>query len=311
MRRAPMTAKNRILVIGATGRQGGAVARRLVEEGLPVDALTRDPSGAAALGLRRRGVRVLRGDLAEPFTLACALEGKRAVFAVTDFWEHGYDAELRQGRELVEAARRAGVEHFVFSSVGGTERTQGLGIRHFDAKREIEAEVARSGMTWTILRPVTFFENFVSARFKKAIRHGVLRFAIEPDKPFQMIAMRDLAHFASQAFAGSPFFRNRAVEIASDRCTMRELADALGRAVGRPVRYRRIPVPVQHLIGAVVRATGTSGYYKVGPPLIAQFRWNNASPTGGWDADLAALRAQHPGILSMESWVRSVDWSQP
>ena len=79
-------------------------------------------------------------------------------------------------------------------------------------------------------------------------------------------------------------------------------------AVGRPVRYRLLPVPLQWALAAYVGITRTSGHYKVGRSLIQQFKWNNASATGGWSADLPRLRAAHPSLVTMPAWVRSIDW---
>ena len=170
-----------VLVCGSTGRQGGAVSRRLLRDGWEVHALTRRPDAAPARALARAGARVVTGDLDDPGSLRRALDGVGTVFGVTEFWEHGLAAELRQGRGLIDAARQAGVERFVFSSVGATERTEGLGISHFDAKRAIEAHLRASGLDWTIVRPVTFFENFVSPRYRRAIcERGVVQFAFAP-----------------------------------------------------------------------------------------------------------------------------------
>jgi uncharacterized protein YbjT (DUF2867 family) len=298
-----------VMVCGSTGRQGGAVARRLLRDGWEVRALTRHPESAAARALTAAGARVVRGDLSAPDSLAAALDGAGAVFGVTEFWEHGLRTEILHGRGLIDAARRAGVERFVFSSVGGTDRTEGLGISHFDSKRAIEAHLRGSGLDWTILRPVTFFENFSSPRYRRTIRErGVFQFAFAPGKSFQMVAMDDLAVFVARALADRPRFRARAIEIASDRFTMEEMCAALARAVGRPVRYRFLTPAIQWAVASYVTLTRQTGRFKVGLSLIDQFRWNNRSEVGGWDADLAALRAIHPGLSTVDAWARSIDW---
>lgn len=304
-----MTVASTILVCGATGRQGGAVARRLLKDGWQVRALTRNPGGAGASALRQVGAEVVQGDLTQPRLLESALSGVTGVYGVTDFWEHGFAGELRQGRNLIEACKRAGVKHVVFGSVGGTERTERLGIAHFDAKREIERHLQDAPLTWTILRPVTFFENFLSARYRRAIvQKQVLYFGIEPDKPFQMIAMQDLAHFAAMAFSGDRRLGGTALEIASDGFTLRELARALSSKLQRTVRYRFLPPWKQKLIACGVELAGRRAHYKVGCSLVTQFRWNNASATGGWAADLAYLRQLHPDLTTLQRWVDSVDW---
>jgi len=272
-----------IAVFGATGRQGGAVARKLLQRGWRVRALTRRPEAPSGRALVALGAEVLRTDLGSPETLERALGGVHGVFLVTDFWEHGHREEVRQGTGAVNAALRARVPHIVFSSVGGVERTTGLGIRHFDSKRAIEECLQASGIAFTIFRPVTFLENFITAWYRKAIcRAGVFDFCIEPEKPFQMVAVADVAVFVEKAFAGPNEFAGKTLELASDRCTMLDFARVLGEAVARPVRYRCQRPWMQVLLAGVFVVTGSTGRYKAGPSLIAQFRCNNASTSLTW-----------------------------
>jgi uncharacterized protein YbjT (DUF2867 family) len=298
-----------IAVLGATGRQGGAVARRLLGQGWRVRAVTRRPRGPAARALAALGAEVVEGDLGSRESLERAIAGADGLFLVTDFWEHGYRREVRHGRNAVGVVANAGVRHVVFSSVGGAERTAGLGITHFDSKRAIEAHLRSSGVAFTIFRPVTFLENFVSDRFRRSIcDRGVFDFCIERRKPFQMVAMADVGVFVEKAFADPGRFSGKALELASDRCTMLEFVAALGEHLGRPVRYRYVGPWVQRLLALAFVLTRSTGRYKAGPSLVAQFRWNNASPTGGWDADLDRLREIHPAMMTIREWVRSVDW---
>ncbi len=300
-----------IVVTGATGRQGGAVARGLLAQGWSVRAITRHPESAAAAQLRVQGMEVARGDLDDPQSLVAALSGAHGLFGVTDFWESGLRREVRQGMNLVDAARTAGLTHFVFSSVGGAERTQGLRISHFDSKREIEAYLHSAGIPYTIIRPVTFLENFISERFRRQLcLDGVLRFCIRPELPFQMVAMRDVGAFVALAFANPERYAGQAIELASDRFTLSAFAEAIGQAVGRSVRYQCIPAALQWIVAGYVGLTRSSGRYKVGRSLINQFNWNNTSANGGWNADIPALRELHPALTTMPQWVQSIDWWQ-
>ena len=249
-----------IVVVGATGRQGGAVARELRGHGWAVRAITRHPDSAAASRLRALGMEVIRGDLDDKQSLVQALRGAHGLFGVTDFWESGLRKEIQHGLNLVDAARAAQVSHFVFSSVGGTERTQGLGISHFDGKREIEAYLRKAGVPCTIFRPVTFFENFVSGRFRRQIcRSGVVRFCIDPDLPFQMVAMRDVGVIVAHAFANPEQHVGRAVELASDRFTLKAFAEEIGRTVGRDVRYQCVPPFAQRIAASASSSPGAQG----------------------------------------------------
>jgi uncharacterized protein YbjT (DUF2867 family) len=147
-----------ILVSGATGQQGGTVARKLLERGFVVRALTRDPEKAEARELADLGAEVVGGDFEDRASIERALAGVYGVFSVQQFWESGYEGEIRQGVQLADAAKAAGVEHFVYSSVGSAHRE--TGIPHFDSKWEVEELVRASGVPYTVLRPVFFMQNW-------------------------------------------------------------------------------------------------------------------------------------------------------
>lgn len=309
IKECPVKSNNRIiLVVGSTGRQGGAVARQLLKEGWTVRALTRRTHSPAAIAIENLGASLFRGDLSDPSSLKLAMDGAYGVFGMTEFWEHGYTQEIEHGLNLIKAAQASEVEHIVFSSVGGIDRTEGLGIRHFDSKRVIEQYLKNTGIRYSILRPVTFFENFISDRYRKSIRNGSFKFAIKPNKRFQMLAMHDLAIFAAQAFAGNQYFDNQAVELASQRLTMKEFSIALGKAAGVPVRYQLLSRPMLWLLTGYVEITRQGGYYKTGWALLRMFNWMNETDTGGWDANLFALRSQHPELMTAETWAETINW---
>src|SRR5919199_5871491 len=139
-----------ILVTGATGKQGGAVARTLLDRAFRVRALTRDPQRPEAQALTEQGAEVVQGDMEDRSAMNRVLEGAYGVFSVQNFWETGYDREVQQGKTVAEAAKAAGVEHFVYSSVGSAHRQ--TGIPHFDSKWEVEEHIRQIGLPYTILR---------------------------------------------------------------------------------------------------------------------------------------------------------------
>ncbi len=120
--------------------------------------------------------------------------------------------------------------------------------------------------------------------------------------------MQDLGVFAEKALSGDTFFKNRAVEVASQRLTMNEFVNILSRSVGRTVEYKRIPIPVLWMIGAFVEVTRTGGHFKTGWALLRMFKWMNSSEIGGWNADLTELKRQHPDLLSAQEWAAGIDW---
>src|SRR5262249_30478831 len=140
-----------VLVTGATGRQGGAVARSLLDRRIAVRALSRNPGKPSAQALAALGAEVVGGDLHDAAALTRAMEGVRGVFSVQNWWETGAAREVRQGKNVADAAKAARVPHLVYSSVGGAER--GADITHWKTKWEIENYIRQLGLRATILRP--------------------------------------------------------------------------------------------------------------------------------------------------------------
>ena len=185
-----------ILVTGATGTQGGAVARELLDRGYEVRGLTRNPDSEHAQALTRLGVSMVKGDFDDAASLAAAMHGAYGVFAVTDFWEHGYDKEVIHGKRLIDAAKTAGIEHFVFTSVAGSNTN--TGIPHFESKAEIEDYLRESGINYSIVRPVSFMDKFRYDR--KKIMTGTYYDPRDSGKRHQWIAASDIGFFVGEAF---------------------------------------------------------------------------------------------------------------
>ena len=159
-----MANERTILITGATGRQGGAVARALAGKGFKMRALTRKPESDAAKALAKTGAEVVHGDLDDAASLEKALRGVWGVFSVQNTWEAGVEKEEEQGKRLAKLAREAGVQHFVYSSVGSAHRK--TGIPHFENKWRVEETVRGLGFpSYVILRPVFFMENLTSPWF--------------------------------------------------------------------------------------------------------------------------------------------------
>jgi uncharacterized protein YbjT (DUF2867 family) len=191
--------KDVILVTGATGNQGSAVARELLSRGHKVRAMTRKPEGEAAKALAALGAEVVKGDLDDVASLERALDGAWGVFGVQNTWEAGVEGEETQGKRLAEVAKKKGVQHFVYSSVGSAHRK--TGIPHFDNKWRVEEAIRGMGLpSYTILRPVFFMENWVSPWFKPAIDEGNVAIGIKPDTKLQMIAVKDIGQYGAIAF---------------------------------------------------------------------------------------------------------------
>jgi uncharacterized protein YbjT (DUF2867 family) len=278
-----------ILVTGATGKQGGAVHHHLKERGFLVRALTRDPSKPAARKLMGPGTEVVRGDMEDFDSLRRAVDGVHGVFAMATPYEKGTEGEVREGKALIDAAQRAGVNHFVYSSVAGADRaTQ---IPHFDSKYEIEEHLHGSGLKYTILRPVFFMENWEAMR--QQIEEGVLAQPLSPETRLQMIAVSDIGVFATMAFEHSGTWEGRAVDLAGDELSMKETADVFSGVLGREVRYRQLP--------------WDQFENQAGHETTVMYRWFEET---GYDVDISSVRAEHPRLMTLELWVRKHAWDR-
>lgn len=230
-----------ILVTGATGKQGGAVARELLARGHRVRAMTRKPDGEPAKELKRLGAEVVSGDLDDPASLERPLDGVWGVFAVQNTWEAGVEREEVQGKRIAEIAKKKGVQHYVYTSVGSAQHR--TGIPHFDNKWRVEETVRSLGFpSYTILRPVWFMENLTSPWMKPALDEGKLVFGIKPTTVLQQIAVSDIGKFGLLAFEEHERMNRKEIELAGDQHTMPETAEILSEAMGRKITFVQQPI---------------------------------------------------------------------
>lgn len=285
-----MTDDRLILVTGATGQQGGAVARELLARGRAVRAMTRSPDGETAESLATRGAEVVRGDLDDADSLRRALDGAWGVLSIQNTWEAGVEREEEQGKRLARVAKETGVRHFVYHSVASADRE--TGIPHFDNKFRIEQTVRGLGFpSWTIIRPVFFMENLSGPGFKPAIEDGTLALGIEPDTPLQMIAVADIGRYGARAFEHHEEMSGRAIDIAGDEMTATAIAEVLSEATGREITHHRVPIEQ-------VRESSED--------LAIMLEWFDAV---GYDADIAGNAAEF-GIrpTPLREWATGQSW---
>ena len=191
--------KDIILVTGATGKQGGAVARHLLKAGCKVKAMTRHPESDNARLLKDLGADIVKGDYDAPLSLEPALDGAWGVFAVQNTWEAGVEREEEQGKRFAEIAKKKGISHYVYSSVASAHR--GTGIPHFENKWRIEQTVRGLKFpSYAILRPVFFMENFLSPTSLPGLLQGKLQFGLKPETRLQMVAVDDIGKFGLDGF---------------------------------------------------------------------------------------------------------------
>ena len=282
-----------ILVAGATGRQGGSVVRHLLERQLAVRALVRDPRSDRAQALAGHGIEIAQGDMDNLASLKKAMAGVRGVYSVQDYFAVGAAREVQEGKNMADAALGAGVEHFVFSSVGGAERKSG--IAHFETKWEIENHIRKLGLLATVIRPAGFMENYFIPQLEKQLLKGRLLNPVRASKPLQTIASDDIGKFTSLAFAQPNRFIGLELEIAGSELNSPETAEVFSRVLGRRVKAHHLPLPVVRL--------------SMGKEWYQMFAWLNKS---GFQADIPALRRDYPEVplTSLEEWLRREDWEE-
>ena len=276
-----MANQRTVLITGATGHQGGAVAHALAGKGFDIRAMTRKPGSDAAQALGRTGAQIVQGDLNDAASLKKALAGAWGVFAVQNTWEAGVEGEEEQGKRLATLAREAGVQHFVYTSVGSADRT--TGIPHFENKFRIEGTVRSLKFpSHVILRPVFFMENLTSAWF---LNGDTLAAAMAPATVLQMIAVEDIGKFGARAFTDAAKLAGREIDIAGDAVTMPQAAAALSKGLGRTITFVSIPI-------AEVRKNSAD--------MAIMLEWFERV---GYDADIAGLEREF-GIktLKLDAW---------
>ena len=273
-----------ILVAGATGKQGGSVTRHLRADGFAVRALTRDPDAAKAQPLRALGAELVRADLTDRASLDAAFDGVTGVFSVATPFEAGLEAEIAQGKTLGDAAKAAGVRHYVYSSVGGADRDSK--VPHFESKREIENHLRSLDLPLTIVRPVYFFENFVGGWSMQPAGEGYsMAMPLSPTRPMQGIAADDIGGIVALAFADPAAWIGRERELAGDEHTLPGYARAMARTLGVPVEYVQIP-------WEAIREQNEDLY-----------RMYDFFEREGYEADTRALRAEYPALHTLDQWI--------
>src|SRR4051812_47255173 len=217
-----------VVVIGATGQQGGAVARALLERGHHVRAVTRQPDSTKAKELAHAGATLVTASLEDTAALTRALEQATSLFAVTTPAE-GTDTETRQGVSAANAAKAAGV-HLVFTSVGSANTH--TGIPHFDSKYEVEDHIAKIGVRASVLAPVYFMENLYFG--KEQLAKGVYATPLQPTRRLAQVAVADIGAVAVRLFENAGRFAGKRFDLASDELTGDDVVAILSRVTGRP-----------------------------------------------------------------------------
>ncbi|ARQ10631.1 NmrA-like family protein [Rhizobium etli] len=286
-----MSKERRVLVTGATGQQGGAVARALVARGHRVRAICRRPESDSARRLAAAGVEVVAGDLDDAASVTQAASGVDTMFLMGNSYEAGTDAETRQGITAANAAKAAGIGHLIYSSVADADRK--TGIPHFDSKFRVEQHIAGLGVPYTISAPVAFVENTVAPWALDGLRQGVYAAALPPGRVLQQICLADIGAFVAALAERREQVFGRRFDIAGDELSGEDQVRILSEVLRRPIGYQELPI-------AAMRQQSEDA--------ARMYEWFDRT---GYDADIASLRRDFPeiGWHRYADWARGFDWS--
>jgi uncharacterized protein YbjT (DUF2867 family) len=283
-----MAQKLTVVVTGSTGKQGGAVARGLLERGHKVRAITRDPNSSQAKSLAKAGASLVTASLEDSAAIKEALEGTTSLFSVTLPYG-GTQAETRQGIAAADAAKAAGV-HLVFSSVASANSQ--TGVPHFDSKYEVEKHIAKIGVRATILAPASFMENLYF--IKDQLAKGIYAVPLPPERALPQVAVADIGAVAVRVLENAGRFAGKRFDLAGDELPGNDSVAILSRVAGRPFTYFQVPLDVvrEHL----------------GEDAAKMYEWFDRA---GFSVDRTPFRREFPDVVfhNFESWAKTQDWN--
>lgn len=275
-----------IFVTGATGKQGGATIRHLLQCGFAIKAFTRNKESESAQWLRQANVEIIEGNLNEPCTYTDHLNNVHGIFAVLDF-KQGPKKETEQGYDIVTAAKEKKIAHFLYSSVIGADAN--TGIPHWESKNKIENLLKQSGVHHTIIRPCYFMENFLLPQVKSRLLKGKLVMPLHKKKVQQYMSTEDVGRIAAIIFSDPQRYMGKTITLAAEQMDGIMLAEHFSTAFNRPVKYQQLPGIITRLV--------------MGKDLYKMFNWIDQHDAV-FVKDLEAFKNEFPGMLSLDEWIR-------
>ena len=275
--------QRKILVTGATGQQGGSLARLLLRKKHTVYALTRNTQSAAAQDLRNGGAIALKGDLDDSDSLERAVKDVQSVFLMGTPFEDGTEGEIRRGKLMADIAKENNIEHLLYSSVAKADKN--TGIPHFESKYKVEQHIKNLGIPYTIIGPTFFMENLLGP----GLEQGQLDLPLPPYTILQQSALENIAEFSALVLERRKPFLGKRIDIASDEVTGKQAAEILSDKLGQRIRY--VSIPLEQV-------------YQANEDMARMYEWYEKVGTG---IDIASLRQEYPEVkwLSFKDWAKS------
>lgn len=276
----------KILVTGATGQQGGTLAKLLLQKNHKVYALVRNIQSPAAQELKKEGANLVKGDLDNLDSLEQAVNGVDSIFLMGTPLEDGIEGETRRGKMMADIAKEKNVKHLVYSSVANADRN--TGIPHFESKYKVEQHIQNLGIPYTIIGPTFFMENLLTY-LKPGLEQGQLALPLSPSSILQQSAVQNIAEFSALVLEHSKTFLDKRIDIASDEVTGEQATKVLSNELGHKIRYVHIPLDR-------VREGNED--------MARMFEWYEKVGTG---IDIPSLHQEYPQVnwLSFKDWAKS------
>jgi len=272
-------------VTGATGNQGGAVVKNLLARGYSVKALTRNSNSIKAKNLKDAKIAIIYGDLNNPGGFAEHLKNVDGVFSVQTF-ENGIKKEIQQGIALADLAKQYGVPHFVYSSVIGSDAH--TGIPHWESKFIIENHVKMLGLSYTIIRPSSLYENFLIPQVKSRILKGKLVTPVDANKVQQFISVEDIGKITGEIFTNLQHYAGKTMVVAAEEMNMYEVANVFSEALGKKITYNKLPAFITRLA--------------MGKDLYKMFAWINKNDAV-FLKDINSFKREFPDLRDLKTWI--------
>jgi uncharacterized protein YbjT (DUF2867 family) len=275
--------QRKILVTGATGQQGGSLARLLLQKKHKVYAFTRNTQSSTAQDLRNKGANVVKGDLDDFNSLERAVKDVESIFLMGTPFEDGTEGETRRGKMMADIAKEKKVTHLVYSSVANADKN--TGIPHFESKYRIEQHIKNLGIPYTIIGPTFFMENLLGP----GLQQGQLALPLSPNTILQQSALENIAEFSALVLESRKPFLGKRIDIASDEVTGEQAAEILSNELGYKIKY--VAVPLEHV-------------YRANEDMAHMYDWYEKVGTG---IDITSLHQEYPEVnwLSFKDWARS------
>jgi uncharacterized protein YbjT (DUF2867 family) len=277
-----VSSQRKILVTGATGQQGGSLARLLLQKKHKVYALTRNTQSSAAQDLRTRGASIVKGDLDDSDSLKRAVKDVESVFLMGTPFEDGTEGEIRRGKSMADIAKENSIEHLVYSSVANADKN--TGIPHFESKYKVEQHIKNLGIPYTIIGPTFFMENLLGP----GLEQGQLALPLSQSTTLQQSALENIAEFSALVLERRKPFLGKRIDIASDEVTGEQAAKILSDEIGHTIRYIQIPLEQ-------VR--------QVNEDMARMYEWYETIGTG---IDIAKLHQEYAEV----NWLKFQDWAR-